>query len=235
MAVVDLLEAVEVDEHTRDLPAVAPRAFDRLVERRREADAVGEAGQRVAVGERRDALARRRDLAHVAPDAAIAEERAVGVVARLAAYREMARDAIADRPRDLEVAERHAGLDHLLVHGPGGLVRADRGHFPRRLAERAVAYRGRRVAWPVHDARQAMLYVRLPEEVARELCEAAEARLAVAQRILGAAALQELAEQATDGGRGVDEALVGLARRVAGEGEERDGAAVRHHRDREGG
>jgi hypothetical protein len=75
VAVVDLLEPVEVDEHAGDLPAVAPRALDRLLEGRGEAHAVGEAGERIAVGEGGDALAGRDDLAHVAADAAVAEER----------------------------------------------------------------------------------------------------------------------------------------------------------------
>ena len=94
VAVVDLLEAVEVDEDAGELRAVAPRALDRLLERRREAHAVGEPGERVAVGERGDALARERDLGDVAADAAVAEEVALRVVARLAAHREVARGAV---------------------------------------------------------------------------------------------------------------------------------------------
>ena len=57
---------------------MAARALHGLLERRAETGAVGEARERVAVGERGDALARERALGDVAPDAAIAEEGAVG-------------------------------------------------------------------------------------------------------------------------------------------------------------
>src|SRR4051812_42313113 len=86
VAVVDLLEAIQVEENARDLAAVALGALDGLVERRREADAIGEPGERIAVGERRDAFAREGDLGHVASDAAVADEVAARVVVRLAAH-----------------------------------------------------------------------------------------------------------------------------------------------------
>src|SRR5260221_108832 len=106
--VVDLLEAVEVDEDQRELAVATARALYRLLERRPEAGAVGEPGERIAVGERRDALARERDLGDVAPDAAVAEEAAAGAEARLAAHREGAHRAIFDAARELEIADRLA-------------------------------------------------------------------------------------------------------------------------------
>jgi hypothetical protein len=48
--VVDLLEAVEVDEHQRQLAPVARGALDLGVERRLERASVGEAGERVGGG-----------------------------------------------------------------------------------------------------------------------------------------------------------------------------------------
>src|SRR3990170_1163366 len=63
----------------------------------------------------------------------------------------------------------------------------------------------------------------------------AEAILALAQQLLGLLALQELAEQAADGLRGLEQPLVGLARAVAGERQQADGAALRHRGESEGG
>ena len=231
--VVDLLEAVEIHEHAGDLVALAPRALDRLLERRRKAHAVGEPGQRIAVGERGDALARERDLGDVAPDAAIAEEQALRVVARLAAHREVARGSVRQPARDLEVAERQPALKRCPVRLPAGLVGAHRSELPRRLAKLSIADR-RGVARAVHHAREPVLGVAFPEKVARELREAAKARLALAQRFLGVLPLQELAEQAADGAGRVDEAAVGLVRRVRREGQQRDGAPLQHDGQREG-
>ena len=86
----------------------------------------------------------------------------------------------------------------------------------------------------MHQAREAVLRVALPEEVARELRQAAKARFALAQLFFGVLAGEELAEEAPDRGRRVDEGLVGLARGVAREGEHGDGAVLRDDGDREG-
>ena len=50
--IVHLLEAVEIDEHHGKLAVSPPRALHRLLERGAEARAVGEPGERIAVGER---------------------------------------------------------------------------------------------------------------------------------------------------------------------------------------
>ncbi len=89
------------------------------------------------------------------------------------------------------------------------------------------------MARAVHQAREPVLRVAFPEEVARELRKAAKARLAVAQRFLGVLSLQELAEQAADGAGRFGKALVGLVRRVRREGEERNGPALEHDGERE--
>ena len=49
--VVDLLEAVEVEQHDRDVGPGAPGARDRVLGARAEEDAVGQTGQRVVQGE----------------------------------------------------------------------------------------------------------------------------------------------------------------------------------------
>ena len=77
--------------------------------------------------------------------------------------------------------------------------------------------------------------VGLPEEVRRQVGQAAEALLALAQHLLGLLALQELAEQAADRLRRLHQALVGLAGAVAGEREQADGAALRDRGEGEGG
>src|SRR5262249_39012156 len=75
--IVHLLEAVQVDEHAGEPDRAAAGTLYGLLQRRAEASAVGESGERVAVGKRGDALARERALGDVPPDAAVAEEAAV--------------------------------------------------------------------------------------------------------------------------------------------------------------
>src|SRR5216117_1798146 len=69
--VVDLLEAVQIDERAGEPRAVAPRPLDGLLQRRGQAGAVGKPGERIAVGERLDPLAHERGLGDVAAHAAI--------------------------------------------------------------------------------------------------------------------------------------------------------------------
>src|SRR6185369_10878940 len=134
-----LLEAVQVDEHAGEADRAAAGALHGLLERGAEARAVGEAGQRIAVGERGDALARERALGDVAPDAAIAEESAVGGEARLAREREVARHAVGHGAGELEIAERDVALERRAVRRPAGLVGTDGGEIPEGAPDHAVA------------------------------------------------------------------------------------------------
>src|SRR5258706_220762 len=59
------------------------------------------------------------------------------------------------------------------------------------------------------------------------------AALAVGERTLGALALQELADRAADGARRLEQPLVGLAQRAAGESEHADAIAFGDDRERE--
>src|SRR2546422_2867984 len=215
--VVDLLEAVEVHEHAGQLGAAPAGALDRLFERRRKAGAVRQASQRVAVGERGDALARQRDLGDVAPDAAVAEEGALRGKARLAADREVADAAVRPGAPELEIAERRSRLEHATQLAPAGLARAGDGID---------------VVRPVHHLREAVLRVGLPEEVRGHLHQAAEAQLALALRFLRLLALEELADLAADDARGLHQALVGLAHRLARERENADDTALGDDRER---
>src|SRR5690606_25476155 len=128
--VVYLLEAVEVDEHARELEPAAPCALDGLLERRAEARAIGKAGERIAVGKRGDALARERAFSDVASYAAVAEERAIGRKTGLTAQGEVARGAIGHCARELEIAEGHVALQCCPVRGPTRFVGAHRGDLP---------------------------------------------------------------------------------------------------------
>ena len=75
--VVDVLEAVEVDEQHGEHVAVPPRDRQRVVQPLEERAAVVETRQRVVVGEAVDVLLGELLLRHFAPDAAIAGEATV--------------------------------------------------------------------------------------------------------------------------------------------------------------
>ena len=64
--VVDLLEAVEVDDHDRQLPVARLHGGDAVLQMVLERGAVGQAGQRVEMGEIEDALLGGAALAQVA-------------------------------------------------------------------------------------------------------------------------------------------------------------------------
>src|SRR5439155_16591229 len=129
---------------------------------------------------------------------------------------EVARAAVGQSARHLEVAEGQPALERRLVRLPAGMVGTHRRNFPRRLADQRIADRRRRRARAVHQAREAVLRVAFPEEVAGELRQAPEARLAQAQRFFGVLPLQELAEEAANGGSGVEERRAALALRGPG-------------------
>src|SRR5205807_1578635 len=215
--VVDLLEAVEVHEHAGQLGAAPAGALDRLFERRRKAGAVRQASERVAVGERGDVLSRQRNLGDVATDAAVAEESAVGGEPRLAAHREIADAAVRPGTPELEIAEQPAPPEPGAQLAPAGLARAGDGLDVVRL---------------LHHLREAVVRIGLPEEVRGHLHQAAEAQLALALRFLRMLALEELADLAADDARGLHQALVGLAHRLARESEHADDTAFGDDRER---
>jgi ABC-type branched-subunit amino acid transport system ATPase component len=65
--------------------------------------------------------------------------------------------------------------------------------------------------------------------------QAAEARFARAQQLLGCLSLQELAEEAAERLRRLEQALVGLAGAMPREGEQADRPALRDGGEGEGG
>src|SRR5437016_3408236 len=130
VGVVDLLEAVQVDERAGEPRAVAPRALDGLLQGRGEAGTVGKPGERIAVSERFDPLAHERGFSDIAAHAAVPAERPVGSEPRLAGQREIPRDPVGQGPRELEVAERNVAVHACLVFRPLRRVGTQRGNLP---------------------------------------------------------------------------------------------------------
>ena len=87
--VVDVLEAVEVDQKQRAALASMVRVAQRLVERLAHHRPVGQAGQRVEAGEPRDLLLGPALLGQVGTDAAEAEEAPAIIEDRIARQRPM--------------------------------------------------------------------------------------------------------------------------------------------------
>src|SRR5207302_197575 len=232
VGVVDLLEAVQVDERAGEPRAGAPRALDGLLQGRGEAGTVGKPGERIAVSERFDALAHERGVSDIAAHAAVPEERPVGSEPRLAGQQGLPRDPGGHGARELEVAERNVAVHACLVFRPLGRVGTERGDLPRRLADDAERYGRGGIVRAGRNVRHPVLRIGLPVEVGRHLGQAAEARFALAQRLLDLLALQELADVAADDPRRLQQPLVGLAHRLARESEHADGLAFR--RDGEG-
>ena len=85
--VVDVLEAVEIDQEQRAALLAAGGIAQRLVERLAHQRAVGQAGQRIEAGEAADFLLRAALLGEVGADPAEAEEAAALVEDRVARQR----------------------------------------------------------------------------------------------------------------------------------------------------
>ena len=105
-AVVDELEAVEVDEQHRKLALVATRQREHVVEQLAEHHAVGQPGQAVVRGQVLNALLGLLARRDVARHAAVAREAAVVVEQRLAADADVAALAVSVDVGVLEVAKR---------------------------------------------------------------------------------------------------------------------------------
>ena len=163
--VIDLLEAVQIDERAGEPRAVAPRPLDGLLQRRGEAGAVGKPGERIAVGERLDPLAHERGLGDVAAHPAIPEEHPVGSEPRLAGQREIPREPVGHGARELEVAERNVAVHACLVFRPLGRVGSQRGDLPQRLADDAERYGRGRIVRAGRNVRHPVLRIGFPVEV----------------------------------------------------------------------
>ena len=123
-AVVDLAEAVQVDQQQRKAAAVAPRLLDRLARMQRQLAPVGQPRERIGERQLFDALLRRELLAqvaeriHPAHRLAAAPQRARHALQHLAAVQRQALAAaqqrgILDRPQPALVV---LGFGHALLH-----------------------------------------------------------------------------------------------------------------------
>ena len=145
----------------------------------------------------------------VAADAAVAEELARGAEHRLAADREKALLAVGIDAADLEITERLARIEGGPMRCPAGGVRVNRRQLPARSSEHRRARRTMLLG--MRGASHAMLAVGLPVEVRGELDQAAKARFALAQRLLGALLVGDVAADAAI----ALEAALGIEHRLA--------------------
>ena len=132
-AVVDVLEAVEVDEEERELLAAPLRERERTLQRVHEHRAVGQPGELVEVREPADALLGAARLRYVARDAPVAHERAVAIEDRLAGEADEAPLPVGVAHRLHDVLERLARRGERLVAREIGFVQ------PVPLVERRLA------------------------------------------------------------------------------------------------
>jgi hypothetical protein len=135
-------------------------------------------------------------LGGIAADAAIAEELAVHAEDRLAAQRTVAAHAIGVDALDLEIVEGQPRIESRAVRRPAGGVGTDRRPVPARPADHRVAHRP--VFLVARGVHHAVLGVGLPVEVRGKLDQAAEALLALAQRLVGGDAFADVARDGGD-------------------------------------
>ena len=158
----------------------------------------------------------------VLADPAIAGETAGVVEHRLAAEREPDPAAAFTQALHLEIPERLVALELRAMLCPVGLGQVERGLVPALAAEVSFGIEpGLFPQRPRHEG-EAELAVLFPIPVARELVQAAQARLALAHDLFGLLALHELADLAADHARCLQQPLLGLAHFAAVEREHAD-------------
>src|SRR5439155_10018722 len=107
--------------------------------------------------------------------------------------RQMTLDAAFVDPGKLEITERLVCFEGCTVSRPAGGVGMRRGQFPSPLADAESSRVDRPMRAPILRPYQAMLGIRFPVEIRRDLRQASEALFALAQYLLGVLSLQELA------------------------------------------
>src|SRR5207237_3581457 len=114
----------------------------------------------------------------------------------LAADVGVARIALHVRPADLEVVERLVRFEQGAMRVPVGVRHVERRQLPARLADvRRRRYPADAPEQRVRHLGEAEVLVLLPVPVGGELRQAAEPLLALAQRLLGPAALENDARE----------------------------------------
>ncbi len=123
--VIDVLEPVEIHEQERDGAIVASRERDRMVEPLEERGPVVQARQRIEPRKPADVGLDELLLRDVEPDAAIADERAVGRMHRLAADRYEAEATLRVRGAQDHVAKYLVGPERATIRTPSPCERRD--------------------------------------------------------------------------------------------------------------
>jgi hypothetical protein len=185
-AVVDELEAVQVDQHHPHRMAAAVGPGHCLAETVLQQRAVGQAGQHVVLGHVVHALLGHLARGDVAAGAAVAGKHAILVEDRLAVDAEPALVAVVVEDAVFEILEGLVRRQRRPVRAPGFAVEQVRHHLPACLADDAgQAHAGlfREVAGHGGEAVAGVLF---PVPVRGHRHQLAEALLAGLQRLFGA-------------------------------------------------
>src|SRR6267154_733242 len=161
---------------------------------------------------------------------AVAEETALGVEDRLAAYVGDLQLARCVEAVPLQVAERLMRFQQGAVRRPVGLGHVERGQFPAGLSDDRLRQGSETPVEIVGNHGEAEVLVLLPIPVRRELRQVAKALFALAQHFLGLLALHELSDLRADDVDRLHQALVRLADFAAVESENADHLSFRIHR-----
>ena len=133
--VVDVLEAIQVDEQHRNRQLVPLRRSDRHAEKLAEHHAIRQAGQRVVCAQVQDPVFGKFAFADVATDAAVADEPALVVVGRRAADVDVTPRAVDAAMHHHHIAKRQLGTEHGPVSLPTRAVLDFQARLPVRLAD----------------------------------------------------------------------------------------------------
>ena len=183
--VVHELEAVEVDEHHRETPAVPAHPLQRADQRQLKRNPVGQPGESVVLRQETDALLGSLALGDVAPGAPVAGETALVVEDGLAADRRPTH-AVTSAEAEDEIPERSARREQPAMLIPLRIIEIEDGVLlPPAAPHRAVAPVLRGTWRRGRESGESKIGVLLPEPVRRQLGQIAEALLAVPQQRLG--------------------------------------------------
>ena len=176
--VVDVLEAVEIDEEHRDHVAVPARDRQRVRETVEERAAIEQRRERVVVGEPVDVLLGQLLLCDLAADPAITDEPPRGIEHGLTADRRVGRAAHGMDPSHHDVEVGLARGEPRAVTNPAAVRRLDARNFPARASDLLVDREARDLGEVAADRGEPEVDVLFPIPVGAERCEAPEARLA---------------------------------------------------------
>ena len=181
--VVDVLEAVEIDQEQRAALLPMGRVAQRLVERLAHHRAVGQAGQRIEPGEPVDLLLGAALLGEVGADAAEAEEAAAIVEDRVARQRPV--DVLLARRPDDDVGEGEAGgqveAERLALLDDSASIGVDRQQIGELAAEQLLGLALEVVGELLRNVGQSAERIGFPEPAAAAVLELVDEMLRLAR------------------------------------------------------